>query len=260
MIKDEGTAVRGLLAVSVPSFHGLVLTLHSESQLLVVVISRQTFSQGAGTAPPCHCSDWDVITADCCFWPGILQLSLLVPLNSPSSVHFSQSCLTLCDPMDCSTPGLPVHHQLSVYSNSCPSCRWCNPTISSSVIPFSSHLQSIPATGSCQMSQFFTSGGQSIGVSVSISPSNEYSGLISFRMNWLDLLAVQGTLESLLQHHNSKASILQHLAFFIVQLSHPYMSTGKIIALTRQTFVGKVMFLLFNMLSKLVITFFPRSN
>ena len=89
------------------------------------------------------------------------------------------------------------------------------------------------------MSQFFTSGGQSIGVSVSISPSNEYSGLISFRMNWLDLLAVQGTLESLLQHHNSKASILQHLAFFIVQLSHPYMTTGKTIALTRWGFVGK---------------------
>ena len=86
-----------------------------------------------------------------------------------------------------------------------------------------------------------------------ISPSNEYSGLISFRIDWLDLLAVQGTLKSLLQYHSSKASILQHLAFFIVQLSHPYTSTGKIIALTRQTFVGKVMSLLFNMLSRLVI-------
>ena len=96
--------------------------------------------------------------------------------------------------------------------------------------------------------------------SFSISPSNEYSGLISFRMDWLDLFAVQGTLKSLLQHHSSKASILQHSAFFIVQLSHPYMTTGKTIALTRWTFVGKVMSLLFNMLSRLVIIFLPRSK
>jgi len=96
--------------------------------------------------------------------------------------------------------------------------------------------------------------------SFSISPSNEYSGLISFRMDWLDLLAVQGTLKSLLQHHSSKASILQCSAFFMVQLSHPYMTTGKTIALTRQTFVGKVMSLLFNMLSRLVITLLPRSK
>ena len=94
--------------------------------------------------------------------------------------------------------------------------------------------------------------------SFSISPSNEYSGLISFRIDWLDLLAVQGTLKSLLQHHSSKASNLQCSAFFIVQLSHPYMTTGKIIALTRQIFVDKVMFLLFNMLSRLVVTFLPR--
>src|SRR5574337_400696 len=94
--------------------------------------------------------------------------------------------------------------------------------------------------------------------SFSISPFNEYSGLISFRMDWLDLLAVQRTLKGLLQHHSSKASILQHSAFFIVQLSHPYMPTGKTIALTRQTFVGKVMSLLLNMLSRLVITFLPR--
>ena len=96
--------------------------------------------------------------------------------------------------------------------------------------------------------------------SFSISPSNEHPGLISFRMDWLDLLAVQGTLKSLLQHHSSKASIIQHSAFFTVQLSHPYMTTGKIIALTRWTFVGKVMSLLFNMLSRLVITFLPRSK
>ena len=96
--------------------------------------------------------------------------------------------------------------------------------------------------------------------SFNISPSNEHPGLISFRMDWLELLVVQGTLKSLLQHHSSKASILQHSAFFIVQLSHPYMTTGKTIALTRQTFVGKVMSLLFNMLSRLVITFLPRSK
>ena len=96
--------------------------------------------------------------------------------------------------------------------------------------------------------------------SFSISPSNEYSGLISFRMDWLDLLAVQGTLNSLLQHHSSKASILQHSAFFTVQLSHPYMTTGKTIALTRRTFVGKVISLLFNVLSRLVITFLPRNK
>ena len=96
--------------------------------------------------------------------------------------------------------------------------------------------------------------------SLSISPSNEHPGLISFRVNWLDLLAVQGTLKSLLQHHSSKASILRHSAFFTVQLSHPYMTPGKTIALTRRTFVGKVMSLLFNMLSRLVITFLPRSK
>ena len=96
--------------------------------------------------------------------------------------------------------------------------------------------------------------------SFSISPSNEYSGLISFRIDWFDLLAVQETLKSLLQHHSSKASILQCSAFFIVQLSHPYMTTGKTIALTRQTFVGKVMSLLLNMLSRLVITFLPKSK
>ena len=96
--------------------------------------------------------------------------------------------------------------------------------------------------------------------SFNIIPSKEHSGLISFRMDWLDLLAVQGTLKSLLQHHSSKASILRCSAFFTVQLSHPYMTTGKIISLTRRTFVGKVMSLLFNMLSRLVITFLPRSK
>ena len=106
------------------------------------------------------------------------------------------------------------------------------------------------------MSQLFTSGGQSIGASA--SASNEHPGLISFRIDWLDLLAVQGTLKSLVQHHSSKASILWHSAFFIVKLSHLYMTTGKTIALTRWTYVGKVMSLLFNMLSRFVIDFLPR--
>ena len=142
---------------------------------------------------------------------------------------------------------------LGVCSNSHPSSWWCHPTISSSAIPFRSHRQSFPASGSFQMSQFFASGGQVLEFQLSISPSDEYSGLISFRMNWLDLLAVQKVLKSLLQHHSSKASIHWCLAFFIVQLSHPCMTTGKTIALTRRTFVGKVMSLLFNMLSRLVM-------
>ena len=141
-----------------------------------------------------------------------------------------------------------------VYPNSCPLSWWCYPTISSSVIPFSSCPQSFPSSGFFQMSQFFTSDGQTIGVltSTSVLPMNTQDW---FPLGWLDLLAVQGTLKSLLQHHSSKASILQQSLLFICQLSHPYMTTGKTLALTRQTFVEKVMSLLFNMLSRLVITF-----
>ena len=151
-------------------------------------------------------------------------------------------------PCPSATPG--------VYLNPCPSSRWCHPTISCSIVPCSSCPQSVPASGSFQMSQLVASGDQNIGVSASTSVlPNEHPGLISFRMDWLDLLGVQGTLKSLLQHHSSTASILYQSAFFIVQLSHPYMTTGKTIALTRQTFVGKVMSLLFNMLSRLAVTF-----
>ena len=125
-----------------------------------------------------------------------------------------------------------------LYLNSRPSSRWCHLIISSSVIPFSSYLQSFPASGSFKISQFFTSEPKYSNFSFSISPSNEYSGLISFRMVWLDLLEVQWNLKSL-QHHSSKASILQHSAFFLVQLSHPYRTTGKTIALTKWTFVVK---------------------
>ena len=110
------------------------------------------------------------------------------------------------------------------------------------------------------MSQLFASGAQNCSFSFSVIPSKEIPGSISFRMDWLDLLAVQGTLKSLLQHHSSKALILLHSAFFTVQLSHPYMTTGKTIALTRHTFVGKIMSLLLNMLSRLIITFLPRSK
>ena len=153
-----------------------------------------------------------------------------------SSVQFSHSVMSdslrpyesqhFRPPCPSSTP--------RVYSNSYPSSRWCHPAISSSVIPFSCP-QSLPASGSSPMSQLFEWGGQSIGsFSFSISPSNEHPRLISFRMDWLDLLAVQGTLKSLLQHHSSKASIFQCSALFTVQLSHPYMTTGKTIALTNK--------------------------
>ena len=147
------------------------------------------------------------------------------------------------------------------YSNSCPLSQWCHPTISFSVIPFSSSLQSFLASGSFPMSQFFASGGQSIGVSASASvlPMNIQDLSPLGWTGWISLL-FKGLLKSLLQHHSSKASVLQCSAFFIVQLSHPYMTTRKTKALTRWTFVGKVMYLLFNMLSRLVITFLPRSK
>ena len=169
-----------------------------------------------------------------------------------SSVQFSRSVMS-----DSLQPHEPQHARppcptpaLRVHPNPCPSSRWCHPAISSSVAPFSSCPQSLPASGSFPMSQLFTSGGQSIGVSAlaSVLPvdTQDWSPLGSVQR---DLLAVQGTLKSLVQHHNSKASILQRSAFFIVQLSHPYMTTGKTIALTRRTFAGKIMSLLFNMLS-----------
>ena len=144
------------------------------------------------------------------------------------------------------------------YSNSCPLSWWCHPAKSSSVVPFSSRLQSFPASGYFQMSQFFVSGGQTIGVSASASvlPMNIQDW---FPLGWTGWTSLQSKgLKSLLQHHSSKASILLPSAFFIVQLPHPYMTTGKTITLTRQTFVGKVMSLLFNMLSRLVIAFLPR--
>ena len=173
----------------------------------------------------------------------------------------AQSCLTLWDPMDCSMPGLPVHHQLPEFTQTdviesvMPSnyLILCHPLILLPSIFPSIRVFSNESVLHIRWPKYWS-------FSFSISPSNEHPGLISFRMDWLDLLAVWGTLKSLLQHHSSKASILQCSAFFIVQLSHPYMTTGKTIALTRWTFVGKVMSLLFNMLSRLVVTFLPRSK
>ena len=173
----------------------------------------------------------------------------------------AQSCPTLCNPMDCSTPGLPVHLHLPEFTQT----RVHH--VGDAIQPF--HPLSTPPPPTFNLSQhqglfkWVSSSHQVAKVlsfSFSLSPSNEYSGLISFRMDWVDLLEVQGTLKSLLQQHSSKASILRHSAFFIVQLSHPYMTTGKTIALSRWTSVGKVMSLLYNMLSRLVIAFLPRSK
>ena len=181
------------------------------------------------------------------------------------SVQFSsvaQSRRTLCNPMDCSMPGFPVQHQLPE------STQTHLHLVNDAIQP--SHPLSSPSPAVFNLSQhqslfqWVSSSHQVAKVllsfSFSSSPFNEYSGLISFRMGCLDLLAVQGTLKSLLQHHSSKPLILQCSAVFTDQLSHPYMTTGKTITLTRQTFVGKVMSLLFNMLSGLVITFLPRSK
>ena len=147
-----------------------------------------------------------------------------------------------------------------IHPNSCPSSQWCHPAISSSVVPISSCPQPLPASESFPMSQLFAWGGQSIGVSASASvlPMNTQDWSPLGWTGWITLQS-KGLFKSLLQHHSSKASILQYSAFFIAQLSHPYMTTGKTIALTRRTFVGKVMSLLLNMLSRLVITFLPRS-
>ena len=145
-----------------------------------------------------------------------------------------------------------------VHTDSRPSSQWCHPASSSSVVPFSSCPQSLRVFSN--ESTLYMRWPKYWSFSFSIIPSKEILGLISFRMDWMDLLAVQGTLKSLLQHHTSKASILQCSAFFKVQLSHPYMTTGETIALTRLTFVGKVMSLLLNMLSKLVITFLTKNK
>ena len=152
---------------------------------------------------------------------------------------FAQSCLTLCNPMDCSTPGFLVHHQLVSIESVMPSSHLvlCHPLLLLPSIFSSTEVFSNESVFHSRWREYWS-------FSFSISPSNEYSGRISFRMDWLDLLAVRGTLKSLLQHHSSKASILWCSVFFVVQLSHPYLTTGKTIALNSWTFVGKVMSLL----------------
>ena len=168
----------------------------------------------------------------------------------------TQSCPTLCDPMNRSMPDLPVHHQLPEFTQMhvhwpvMPSNQPTHPLTSLLFLPSVFPVIRIFSNQSAlhiRWPNYWS-------FSFSIHPPNEYSGLVSFRMDWLDLLAVQETLKSLLQHHSSKASILRHSAFFIVQLSHTYMTTGKTIALTRWIFVGKAISLLFNMLSTLAIT------
>jgi len=201
-----------------------------------------------------------------CFFQRLTQFEVLIVLltscfwfSSVQCSSFSQSCPTLCDPMNRRTPGFPAHHQLPKFTQThvhrvMPSSHLilCCPLLLLPPIPPSIRVFSIESTLHMRWPKYWS-------FSFSISPSNEHPGLISFRVDWLDLLAVQGTLKSLLQHHSSKASILKCSAFFTVQLSHPYMTTRKTIALTRWTFVGKVMSLLLNMLSRLVITFLPRS-
>ena len=164
--------------------------------------------------------------------------------------------------MNCSRPGISVHYQLSKFTPLLMSIALvmpsrhlilCHPLLLLPSIPPSNRVFSSESTLRTRWPKYWS-------FSFSLNPSNEYPGLISFRMDWLDFLAVQGTLKSLLQYHSTKPSILRHSAFFVVQLSHLYMTTGKTIALTRWTFVGKVMSLLLNMLSRLVITFFPRSD
>uniref|UniRef100_A0AC11DJ00 Uncharacterized protein n=5 Tax=Ovis aries TaxID=9940 RepID=A0AC11DJ00_SHEEP len=184
---------------------------------------------------------------------------MILYISQLSSV--SQSYPVLCNHVNHSMPGLPVHHQLPLFTQThvhewvMPSSHLilCRPLLLLPPIPPNIRVFSNESTLCIRWPKYWS-------FSFSISPSSEHPGLISLRMDWLDLLAVQGTLNSLLQHHSSKASILRHSAFFIVQLSHPYMTTGKTIALTRWTFVGKVKSLLFNMLSRLVITFLPRSK
>ena len=180
-------------------------------------------------------------------------------MSEISSVQFSRSVMpTLCDPMNCSTTGLLSNTnshsppKLMSIESVMPSSHLilCRPLLLLPPIPPSIRVFSNESTLHMRWPKYWS-------FSFNLSPFNEHPGLISFTMDWFYLLAVQGTLKSLLQHHSSKASFLQHSAFFTVQLSHPYMTTGKTIALTRWTFVGKVMSLLLNMLSRLVITFIP---
>ena len=182
-----------------------------------------------------------------------------IPLSFPKISQFNHSVVSdSLRPHGCQA-SLPSPTPRACL-NSCPSSWWCHPIVSSSVFPFSSAFNLSQHQGLFQWVSSSHQVAKILEFRFSISPSNECSGLISFRIDWFDLLAVQGTLRSLLQHRSSKASILWHSTFLMVQLSYPYMTTRKTIALARWTFVGKVMFLLFNMLSRMVIAFLPRSK
>ena len=199
-----------------------------------------------------------------CFWSHRFKPSLCIRSISLCAAHLifssvAQSCRTLCDPMDCSTTGLPSSPTPGVYPNSSiESVMPTNHLILCLLLLLPSIFPNIGVFSS--ESALCIRWPKNWSFSFSISPSSEYSGLISFRIDWLDLLAVQGTLKSLFQHNSSKASVLWGTVFFMVQLHIDNMTTGKTIALTKQIFVGKVMSLLFNMLSRLVITFLPRSK
>ena len=193
--------------------------------------------------------------------PDRSDLAAAAAVNS--SVQFSsvaKSCLILCDPTNPSMPDLPVHHQLPESTQTHVHCVGDAIQTSHPLLSPSPPALNLSQHQSLQMSALTIRWPKYWSFSFNISPSNEHPELISFRMDWLDLLAVQWTLKNLHQHHSSKASILLCSAFFIVHLSHPYLTDGKTIALTRWTFIGKVMSLLFNMLSRLVIAFLPRSK
>ena len=182
-------------------------------------------------------------------------------MNESFFSSIAHSCLTFCDPMDCSTLGFPVHHHLpELAQTQCSLSRSCHPIISSYVVPFSSCPQSFPATWPFQMSQLFASGGQSIGVSASTSvlPMNTQDWFLLGWTGWISLQSRDSQESSPAPQFKSISSSV--LSFLIVQLSHPYMTTGKTMAFTTGTFIDKVMSLLFNMLSRLVITFLPRSK
>ena len=263
---------RGLKESSVLTFHSRKSTQKQKSSSSNIIVSLGSmenhwknwkwFPQEDEKQRGNHSVGMKIVTFHNKLLGTILTLQSMWKINTEriSSVQ-ALSRVWLCNPMDCSMTGFPVHHQLLEL------IQTHVHRVSNAIQPSYSLLSPSPSPPAFSLSQHqglfqWVSSSHQVdwSFSFSISPSNEYSRLISFRIDWLNLPAVQGTLKSLLRHHSSKASILWCSAFFIVQLSHPCITTGKIIALTIQTFVGKVMSLLFNMLSRLVIAFLPRSK
>ena len=243
-------------------------TQNQNSKATILQRCRQKLNKGGTGERQKEPGSWRhcraaTLTPDCSSpWPGPWVVTAYsAMMREEWSVSSVQSRPTLCDSMDCSTLGLPVHHHLQEFtqthvhrvSDAIQPSHLCRPLLLPPSIFPSFRVFTKESVLCIRWPKYW-------GFNFSISSFNEFSGLISFRIDWLDLLAVQGTLKSLLQHHSSKASFLQHSAFLIVQLSHPYTTTGKTIPLTRRTFVGKAMSLFFNMLSRLFITFLPRSK